>query len=264
MMSELNVPAELVLRDLDATDTRALLKASVKELIAAGTWRAATGTRRGNLRGTKRIPITVLQLARSEAPPGEPLAYVHWLIGNTREYEWDGAPGRELGEVAKSIAKTRGAPKEALQRTLADLTARGLVRADERKLLGIIKRTRHVRTDAGEALLATLHPAPDPWRRRRSSETWVDTGTGSSHSGPIVAGAAGGAIAADALTGGTFMEGALDQIDTAMDQFDAQFDASFDASFDSSFDSAFDSGFDSGGGGGDSGGGGGDGGGSSG
>ncbi len=264
-MRELNVPAELVLRDLDATDTRALLKAAVKELIAAGSWRATAGTRRANLRGTRRIPITVLQLARSEVPAGEPLAYVHWLTGNTREYDWDGAPGRELGEVAKSIAKTRGAPKEALQRTLADLTARGLVRADERKLLGVIRRTRHVRTEAGDALLATLHPVPDPWRRRRSGETWVDTGTGSSHTGPIVAGAAGGAIAADAVTGGAFMEGALDQIDTAMDQFDAQFDASSDASFDSSFDSAFDSGFDSGGGGGgDFGGGGGDGGGSSG
>jgi hypothetical protein len=260
----------LVLQELGKTDARSLLKTAIKELIARDVLRVETQERKGL--GRRKGPKLLLRDGATSSPPSRALQVAHRLVQGAPSVVVDGRPARELTAVAKHLARS-GARRQVLAAALVDLVGMGLVREEERRVLGLFRRQVAVRTPGGDALLAK----DDERRRRRSSGSTdamvlpyaVDPGPQDPHhpeghghrSDDPTDGAPHGAVdgSFDGAVDGSF-DGALDgAFDGA---FDSSFDGAFDSAFDQSFDSAFDSGYsDGGGGGGDGGGGGGDGGG---
>lgn len=231
MAPPLSRSAVIVLRDLARADGKDVLKAAIKELIAAGVWRTRPGSR-------KRRRLSHLLTRGGESPPRvPPLPAVSSLIEAAPAHVRDGEMTRDLRDVAKHLTKRhRGIRKAIVRDLLDDLASAGLVDAEERRALGILRRRRYVRTEEGERRLADELGAAR--ERRRGAE------------GAYV----GGAYAAQPDDDRDHDPGDIDA------GLDSSFDSGFDAAFDSSFDSAFDSGFSAGGGDG-GGGGGGDGGG---
>lgn len=239
----------LVLRKLGRTDSRSLLKLAVKELVARDVLRVETEERRRL--GRSRGPKVFLVDGPGPAPPSRALQVAHRHVQAAPSAVRDGRVARELTVVAKHLARRR-AGGEVLAAAVVDLTGMGLVREEERRVLGVFRRRLPVRTPGGDALLEQ-----DDGRRRATSAGPADAAYV-----PFVVD--GGAVPYDGRDLDERSGGGLDgALDPAFDgSFDSAFDSSFDAAFDASFDSAFDSGFsDGGGGGGDGGGGGGDGGG---
>lgn len=219
----------LALRKLDQADGKALLKLAIKELIALRVLAVETVEERRRMRGPRRR--LVLVDGPAPMPPGHLLAGVAEMVASAPTEVADGRVARDLGEVARHLAAHPKVRRRVVEVALAELAAAGLVTTGERRVLGVVRRTVHVRTAAGEAELG------DDASRRRSGARGVDGGGGTSFHGSEV-------------ENHHHSDGA----------FDSGFDSAFDSSFDSSFDSGFSSG-DGGGGGGDGGGGGGDGGG---
>lgn len=229
----------LVLRKLRRTDGSSLLKQAVKELIALGVLRVETEEQ--SRLGRRRTPRFWLVEGSAPGPSSRALQLTHRRVLDVEPVVRGGRPSRELKVVAKALARGN-ARRDVLSAALQDLIAMGLVREEERRMLGFFRRLVPVRTPGGDALVQQ-----DERRRARTSDAadatyfpvFVDPG----HPDDDMGRAEGA-------------DGALDgSLDTG---FDGAFDSSFDSAFDSSFDSAFDSGFSDGGGsGGDGGGGGG-------
>jgi uncharacterized membrane protein YgcG len=259
MATRLSNAALIVLRELDRADGKAVLKAAIKELVAADAWRINASPAKRK----RRARTTMLLTPGGQRPPREaPLPRVSQLIEATPPRAAGGTI-RDLRDVAKDIAKSnRNIRKELVREVLEDLAAAGLVEREQRRVLGIFPRTRYARTVEGDQQLGDEAAARDErgWRRRGDPT-------------PYAGGAAGAYVGAESagLIGDTDQgddAGTDPDVDSGLDAgLDSAFDSSFDSAFDASFDSAFDSGFDAGGGGdggfggGDGGGGGGDGGG---
>lgn len=239
----------VALRNLDKTDGRQLLKGGVKELIALRVLEVVTLEEPRRLRSPQR---RFLLVDGPEPMPSERLlAAIARMVGSAPSELSEGRVVRDLGVVAEHLASQRDVRDRTRDAALAELAHAGLVATEERRALGIIKRTVHLRTPAGEAALER-----DASRRRRRASREA---TGDSYAS---FGAYGSGDADDSHDP---EERSDTDLDAALDSsFDAPFEPSFDSSFDSSFDTAFDSGFssgDSGGSSGDGGGGGGGGGG---
>lgn len=238
---KLSAAATLVLREGSKADARDVLKLAIKELILEGTWKLATGERTRRVLGPKAV---ILLVRGDRPPPGRtPLGLAHSLVSSGQVETLGGVEGREVRAVAKSIAKKRPRLRsELIQRVVVDLSNQGLVDWQERRVLGIFRRSRMVPTEAGERALE---------ESRRHEAALAALPATKDEADKVLAEAAGLALLAPASVGG---------IDLLGGGFDGVFDSSFGDAFDGAFDSAFDSGFADGGGGGNGGGNGGNGG----
>ena len=234
----LSAASTLVLRDGARAQAREVLKLAIKELILEGTWQLAKAERPRRLRGPKQL--TLLIPGNRPAPDRVPLRYAHTLVKSGHIGEWGGVQGREIRAMAKTIALTT--PKlrtQLIQRVGLDLAEQGLVSWQERRVLGVERRPKMVRTEAGERALEQA--------RRHEAALAALPASSKDEADAVLASAAGLALLSPRSSGGDFGGGG------------DVFDGSFDSAFDSSFDNAFDSGYsDCGGDGGGGNGGGGD------
>jgi hypothetical protein len=236
---KLSAASTLVLRDGAKAQAREVLKLAIKELILEGTWKLAKAERPRRLRGPKRL--TLLIPGNQPPPDRVPLRFAHTLVKSSHVGEWGGVQGREIRATAKYIALTSPRLRtQLIQRVGLDLAEQGLVDWQERRVLGVERRPKMVRTAAGERALEEA---------RRHEAALAALPAAKDEADAVLASAAGLALLSPLSSGGDFGGGG-----------DA-FDGSFDSAFDSSFDNAFDSGYSDGGGdggGGNGGGGGGD------
>lgn len=206
----------LALSDLDRTDGKALVKSAVKELVAR---RVLTLEALDGQRGSRRPQRRLVLIEGPEPMPQEPLlATVAQLVARVPSEITHGRVVRDLALVARHLAREAGVRRELVEVALRELVSAGLARTEERKVLGVVKRTVHVRTPAGEAALSRAARLP------RLSD-----------------GVTGGEGVY--VTGG----GDLHEVD---DTFDSGSDPSFDSSFDSGAGAADGGGGEGGGGGG--------------
>ena len=213
MQRPLSAASTLVLRDGGAPPGE-ILKLAIKELVLAGTWRIAEGERTRRVRGPEAVTVLI---PGDRPPPGRvPLGLAHSLVASGPVERWGAVEGREVRTLAKHIARTRRrVGSELLSRVAVDLNHRGLVEWEQRRRLGVFRRTVMVPTAEG----------------RRVLEQYRDLDAGPGLEGLDArdrAGAVAGFAGLDALGG-------------------------FDHAFDSAFDAGFSDG--GGGGGGDGGGG---------
>jgi hypothetical protein len=224
MAARLSDAALIVLRELDRADGKAVLKAAIKELVAADAWRINAQPAKRRRRGRMTMLLTP---GEKRAPREAPLPRVSQLIEATPPRAAGGTI-RDLRDVAKDIAKSnRNIRKEIVREVLEDLAEAGLVVREQRRVLGIFPRTRYARTVEGDQRI-------EEETAQRGERRWRP----------------GGASYAGAAAGGYIAAEGVDEIqDSDFDAgVDGAFDSSFDSAFDSSFDSAFDSGFSAGGG----------------
>jgi hypothetical protein len=239
---KLSAASTLVLRDGGKAEARDVLKLAIKELVLDGAWKLAKAERPRRLRGPKAVTLLI---PGDRPPPGRvPLGLAHTLVESGHVGDWGGVQGREIRAMAKHIAVTRPRLRtELIQRVGLDLAEQGLVDWNERRVLGVVRRPKMVRTEAGERAL-------EEYRRHEAALSALPASKDEADA--AVASAAGLALLSPRTSGGDAFGGG---------GFGEVFDGGFDNAFDSSFDSAFDSGFSDGGGdggGGDGGGGGGD------
>jgi hypothetical protein len=117
--TELSDAALLVLRDLDDADGKEVIRAGIKELVAAGAWRIRGGS--------------VLEPGDATPPGATPLPRLSRAI-----------QGGELRDLAKRML-----PKVVVSALLEELVSAGLVETSRRR----VRRVRHARTPAGDARL---------------------------------------------------------------------------------------------------------------
>ena len=227
MPDALSPPLLLVLRHLDRTDSQAVLRVAVKELIRRQVLlvhEAAGLGPRG--RRTRRLVL----LEGPASPPDDALlGVVARAIAQVPTETADGRVVRDVAVVARHLARQKELRRHVVQAALAQLAEDGLVTRAQRPFLLVFSRRRHLRTPAGEALTARSpalhkgHPATD--------------------SG--VAAVAGGQLYDTRMHDGRLPEDPTDEEHTG---------SAADPRFDSEFDAGFSSG-DGGGGGGSGGGG---------
>ncbi|MDQ3632799.1 MAG: hypothetical protein M3417_16315, partial [Actinomycetota bacterium] len=141
----------LTLERLDKTDGKALLKSSVKELIARGVLRIEAREEQRRLRRSRQRLLLVD--GPQPPPPDRTLAGVARMIAGAPSEVSEGRVVRDLAEVAKHLARQPDVRKVVVGSALSELAAAGLVATGERRVFGLVKRTVHTRTPAGETVL---------------------------------------------------------------------------------------------------------------
>lgn len=209
------LPAALlaVLRDLRRADVRGVVKSAIGELVArrALVLEAGDGSRRG--RGSRR-GLTIA-LGPASAGNEELMRLVAGMVAAALQGRAAiPEPRQELSAVARRLARQPQLRRRVLHAAFADLEQAGLLIGEERRALGLFRRSVLVRTAAGEAVLRSARGV----RRVRAAAD------------------GGGGTSSDAGQAGAHR--------------DEQWDRDFDSSFDSGFDSGGGGG-DGGGGGGE-------------
>jgi hypothetical protein len=238
---KLSAASTLVLREGGKAEAREVLKLAIKELILEGTWRLAKAERPRRLRGPKKV--TLLIPGDRPAPKRVPLVLAQSLVNSAHVADWGGTQGREIRAMAKHIALTRPRLRtELIRRVGLDLADHGLADWKERRVLGVERRPKMVRTEAGERALE---------ESRRHEAAMSALPVAKDEADAVLAAAAGLALLSPRSSGGVdgFGGGGFGDV------FGGDFDSAFDSSFDSAFDSGYSDGGGDGGGGGNGGGG---------